>query len=201
MPFECERCGKVCRDNFDLKRHLARKNPCKQKQKTDTSGNFTFINNNITINMLSRDDMEELSIQIIIDIIKESLKLGGEPFDYLRSLNWITRFHTVLVQNPLNRNVIIKSVKDMTAKVLTENGWKTEHTDQALDLLLKTRSSQFLNLRGQIDSVNPRVLMAPTVQRTMKHVEQLEQRGLDHQGVGTHTRRGQSAFKVAVIGN
>lgn len=32
MTFDCERCGRQCRDNFNLTKHLNRKNPCSIQQ-------------------------------------------------------------------------------------------------------------------------------------------------------------------------
>ena len=133
--------------------------------------------------------------------MRETLNLGGETFDYIRAIKWITELHTIISENPLNHNVILKSVKAMTAKVFTENGWVTKHTDQVIDDIFKIRSSQLLGMRDSIDAMNPRVLQAPTVLRTMKHVEQFEQDGFTHQGSDTDTRRGRSEFKVALITN
>jgi hypothetical protein len=133
--------------------------------------------------------------------MRESLKLGGEQFDYIRAIKWITEIQNIIYQNPQNHTVILKSVKAMTARVFTEHGWVTKHTDQAIDELLKIRAEQLLGLRDSIDAMNPRVLSTPTIQRTMKHVELFEQDGLNHQGPGQHTRQARSMFKISMIKN
>ena len=53
MPFCCDKCNRPFRDNYDLKRHKARKIPCVSQPKVEThndaSGN-TYNINNINVN-------------------------------------------------------------------------------------------------------------------------------------------------------
>jgi hypothetical protein len=48
MNFKCEKCEKLFKDNFNLRRHLNRQKPCVKKQ-TDKpiKQNITIINNYI----------------------------------------------------------------------------------------------------------------------------------------------------------
>ena len=49
MTFDCERCGRQCRDNFNLTKHLNRKKTCVKKQPIKTSTPSITIINNYTI--------------------------------------------------------------------------------------------------------------------------------------------------------
>ena len=67
MPFCCERCHKTFKDNFNLRRHIARKSPCVIKQKVDdssgvndVSGNtYNITINNFTIFVLGEDNVSQ----------------------------------------------------------------------------------------------------------------------------------------------
>jgi len=196
MPFCCEKCKKIFRDRYDLKRHTERKNPCLTH---DTSG-ITIINNGvININIIKNEILPHDLPEQIINYMRETLKLGGEEFDYIRAVKWITNLHEQICKNPLNRNIELKSIKDMTAKVLTEHGWITRHTNSLVEEVFKIRSSQLIDLKGAIEQQNPKVLTAPTIKRTMGHVSAFQQHGFTHQSPCTDRLRPRSEFKVAML--
>ena len=200
MPFACERCNKQFRDRCNLTRHLARKNPCIQ---TDTSG-ITIINNgtingNININIVKNESISTDIPEQLVNYMRETLKLGGEEFDGIRALKWISELHKQISKNPTNQNIELTNIKSMTAKVLTEQGWVTRYTNDLAEEIFKLRSSQLVDLRGAIDQYNPKVLTAPTIKRTMTHVSAFKQHGFNHTASGLDRVRTRSEFKVAML--
>ena len=204
MPFYCENCHKLFRDRCDLKRHQNRKNPCAT---VDTSG-VTFINNgnlsvngnvnvNVTINIVNNEMLSPDIPELLVNYMRETLNLGGESFDYIRAVKWITELHNQICKDPQNHNIQFKNIKSMTAKILTEHGWITKHTSDLVDELFKIRSSQLIGLSNSINEYNPRVLKSPTVKRTMSHVSSFKSIGFNHQS--TDTRRARAEFKVALL--
>jgi hypothetical protein len=200
MPFPCEKCKKSFRDRYDLNRHLERKNPCVVH---DTSGvtlvNNGTINGNVTINIIKNETLSPDLPAQIIDYMRETLKLGGEEFDYIRAVKWITNLHKQICRDPNNHNIILKNIKDMTTKVLTEQGWVTRHTNTLIDEIFKIRSSQLIELKEAIQQQNPKVLTAPTVKRTMGHVSAFQQHGFNHQSPTCERLKPRSEFKVALL--
>ena len=200
MPFSCEKCKKIFRDKYNLNTHLNRKNPCVS---IDTSGviiiNNSIINNvnNITINVINNEMLSPDIPELLVNYMRETLNLGGESFDYIRAVKWITELHTQICKDPQNHNIQFKNIKSMTAKILTEHGWVTKHTNELVDELFKIRSSQLIGLSNSINEYNPRVLKSPTIKRTMCHVSTFKSMGFNHQS--TDTRRARSEFKVALL--
>jgi hypothetical protein len=89
----------------------------------------------------------------------------------------------------------------MTAKIFTDEGWSDAYAQTVIEDVFKMCAAQLLNLRESIDAVNPKVLQAPTVQRTMRHVELFEQEGFNHQGPGGDTRKVRGQFKISFVQN
>ena len=200
MPFCCEKCKKMFRDRYNLNKHLNKKNPCVVQ---DTSGvtliNNGTINGDIIINIIKHEKLSDDLPAQIIDYMRETLKLGGEEFDYIRAVKWITNLHQQICRDPTNHNIELKNIKDMTCKVLTEHGWITRHTSSLVEEVFKIRSSQLIGLKGAIEQQNPKVLVAPTIKRTMGHVSAFQQHGFNHRPHGNDRLRPRSEFKVALL--
>jgi hypothetical protein len=180
MEFRCEQCNKLFRDNYNLRQHLEKKKPCKA----------IVIINPIRNESLSPDLPEQ-----IISFMRESLALGGEPFDYIRAVKWISELHTLICKNPLNQNVKLKSTKSMSGEMLTDRGWVTKHTNNLLEEIFKIRSSQLIRLKESINNHNTKVLANTTIKRTMSHVSSFERSGF---GYAFATRQARAEFKVAL---
>jgi hypothetical protein len=202
MPFCCDRCHKQFKDNYALKRHDARKTPCvvAPPNPPDPSGNLTVnITNILNINVLSNETFPHDLTEHLVNYMRDTLKQGDDSFDYLRAMKWITELHKQICKDNQNLNVKLPSIKSMTAQILTPHGWVTHHTDAVIDEVVKVRSGQLMDLRESIDRFNPRVLQAPTIKRTMRHVEHFSDQGFDHTGVGDHTRLARGSLKVALL--
>lgn len=201
MPFCCKRCNKSFKDNYNLNRHHARKTPCAKIDSsgitTDSSG-ITIINNFVTI-ILGSENISDKLPELMVNYMRETLQLGGKEFDYTRALKWITQLHIELSKEPQNKTIKLPNTKSMTAQILTENGWITKYTNEAVEEIFKIRSNQLVDLEESINVYNERVLKAPTIQRTMKHVKNFGAQGFQHKGLSNETRIGKSEFKVALI--
>lgn len=212
MPFCCERCGKPFRDRYNLNKHSERKNPCIVQRKDtftatstppppDTSGTVILINNgSINIQVINNESIAPDIASEIIKTMRQTLSLGGPEFDERRALQWITELHNQICKDPTNHNVVLKTVKSTTTRVLTDQGWTTRHTNTFVEELFKIRSSQLIDLN--FDQHNPRVLTAPTIKRTMSRVNQFKTLGFEALGGGAASAgavRARTEFKVAVV--
>ena len=208
MPFCCEKCKKTFRDRYDLNRHLLKKNPCILTQeflKNDTAG-ITIINNGTinqtTINIhfvLGNDDLSGINIERIINEWRTINKTTEE--EYTRAGKLVTTFHSMVCENPTNRNIKVKNERSISGVSLDQNGeWKLHSTDEIVDKVIKVRSGQLIQFKESITQTNDRVFKVPSNQRTWKHLEKFSVHGRDHQGSShDQTRRLRTSIKVALI--
>ena len=200
MPFCCERCGKPFRDRYDLNKHSQRKNPCIATPQQDTSGVVLINNGTINIQIINNESIDGGVTMSLIETMRETISLGGPEFDEQRALRWITELHNQICKDPTNHNVVLKTVKSTTTRVLTDQGWTTRHTNSFVEELFKIRSSQLIDLN--FNQHNPRVLTAPTVKRTMSRVSDFKTLGFGAVGGGQASAvavRARTEFKVAVV--
>ena len=203
MPFCCERCGRPFRDRYNLNKHSERKNKCITATTTppqDTSGVVLINNGTINIQVINNESINGAVTEQIIETMRQTLSLGGPEFDERRALQWITELHRQICKDPTNHNVVLKTVKSTTTRVLTDQGWTTRHTNSFVEELFKIRSSQLIDLN--FNQHNPRVLTAPTVKRTMSRVNEFKTLGFGAVGGGHASAvavRARTEFKVAVV--
>ena len=129
MPFCCEKCKKTFRDRYDLNRHNLKKNPCVLAQevlKNDTK--IINIINNGTINqttinihfVLGNDDLSGIDPKRIIDEWRYINKTTEE--EYTRAGKLVTTFHSMVCENPTNRNIKVKNERSISGVSLEQNG-------------------------------------------------------------------------------
>ena len=202
MPFCCERCGKPFRDRYNLNKHSEKKNKCitTTTPQQDTSGVVLINNGTINIQIINNESIDGGVTMSLIETMRETISLGGPEFDERRALRWITELHNQICKDPTNHNVVLKTVKSTTTRVLTDQGWTTRHTNSFVEELFKIRSSQLIDLN--FNQHNPRVLTAPTVKRTMSRVNEFKTLGFGAVGGGQASAvavRARTEFKVAVV--
>ena len=203
MPFCCEKCGRPFRDNYNLKKHQARKTVCVFAPPKDASGNINFINNgniqniNVTV-VLGKDTPTNFNADQFIDSWRQINKTISD--EYIRAGKLTFTFND-MVNEEFGKNVKITNTKAMSALVINEMGvWKHQPTDETIDQVLRVRSGQLVQFKDNIDQTNDRIFKIPTNQRTWKHIEQFSTRGTGHQG-NTHEscRKLKTLAKVALI--
>lgn len=98
MPFSCDKCNKTFKDNYNLRRHQARKTPCvfqpKVEQPNDSSGNTYIIN---CVFVLGEESVTQVDIPQFIDSWRMINRLSNEPF--VRSGKLLTTFHEMVKQH------------------------------------------------------------------------------------------------------
>jgi hypothetical protein len=186
-PTECRFCNSVYSNKSKLNQHHK---ICKEKVRY-----FEKLN---VFNLNDEQFGPELP-EILVDYMRETINLGGESFDYIRAVKWIIKLHNEIIQNSQNKNIRLAGAKAMSTEIFTNDQWVKMYTDNAVDQVFKVRSGQLVGLKESINDHNDLVFQAPTVQRTMKHVEKFEQHGWEHRGKGQDTRRCRSEFKVNLI--
>ena len=203
MPFCCEKCKKTFRDRYDLNRHNLKKNPCvliQEVLKNDTK--IINIINQTTINIhfvLGNDDLSGIDPKRIIDEWRYINKTTEE--EYTRAGKLVTTFHSMVCENPTNRNIKVKNERSISGVSLEQNGqWKLNSTDEIVDRVIKVRSGQLIQFKESITQTNDRVFKVPSNQKTWKHIEHFSVHGREHQGEShDQTRRLRNSVKVALI--
>jgi len=190
MTFNCSKCGKPFRDNYALNRHNLKKNPCVYVEPVKDSSN---INININVNVVLGNENKIQDLNKFIDWWRTCSDMTEET--YIIAGQLINKYQEMVNEN----NIIIKSPKDMTALVFTDQGWVKEHVDQAIDKLIKIRSGQIIQLKDDINITKPKLFNFSKNIITWKHLESFHKYGREHQGMGEQTRQFRSAIKVKLI--
>ena len=135
MSYQCKRCNKKCRDNYDLKRHQARKTPCVVQQPTVPDTSNVTVNINITNNQLNNvtnynivPDPQSIPKRIVeraIDMFNEEQPM----YTTAKSVIYVRRF---LNQNPENRNIHVYT-KAPIATVYNNGRWERKTKREAID--------------------------------------------------------------------
>ncbi len=133
MSYQCRRCNKQCRDNYDLKRHQARKTPCVVQQTVQDTSNVTV---NITINNQQNNitnynvlpDPQSIPRRVVeraIDMFDEEQPM----FTTAKSVVFVRRF---LNRNRENRNIHVYT-KAPIATVYNNGRWERQTKRDAID--------------------------------------------------------------------
>ena len=108
MPFQCDRCDKLFRDNYGLNRHSLRGIKCisknnTQEKKIDSSG-VTIVNvYNIhhattgNLNCFKNEDLSHIDVEEIIELWRKINKVSTDP--YIRAGLLITGLHELINKN------------------------------------------------------------------------------------------------------
>jgi hypothetical protein len=160
----------------------------------DTSGNVYNITVNNFLNETININVPEFMVE---DVFRTTIK-DEHLHDYVRAGKWVTEFNKKISNEPENKNVILNNVKSMSTQMLTDKGWVTMYTEEAIDKVFKVRSGQLVNLKEQINDYNGRVLKSKKINDAWWHLEKFKEMGLEHHGQGNDTRRVRSEFKVSL---
>lgn len=207
MTYKCEKCNKVCRDSYDLKRHLARKFPCvnneikNEIQKKEQSQAPTVIENQtnffITINVFGKEDLSHIDPERIIEHWRQINKTSQE--EYVRAGKLVTTFHKLVNENPTNQNIKLSNIKSTATKVITQEGTTFQPTPEAINDTIKTRAGQLVTFKDSIAEKNERVFQSKKNNLTWKHIEKFKDLGTEHRDTYTNTRTIASNMKVALL--
>ncbi len=135
MSYKCQRCNKQCRDNYDLKRHQARKTPCVVKQQNVKDTSNVTVNINITNNQQNNitnynvlPDPQAIPRRVVeraIDMFDEQQPM----YTTAKSVIYVRRF---LNQKPENRNTNVDP-KSAMAMVYNNGRWERQTKREAID--------------------------------------------------------------------
>jgi hypothetical protein len=226
MNYTCEKCSKIFRDNYGLKRHIARKIPCSNvknkqnenvknkqnenenenvSQKIDSSG-VTIINNgimniyNININTFKNEDLSHINAQQIIDMWRKINKTSNDT--YIRSGLLISGLHDLIKKNEMNINVVLPNIRSEIIHVFTENGWTIQPTIEIIDELIKTRAGQLISFKDDINETNNIVFKSKNNRQTWTINEKFNEKGIEHRiGNIDGNKRVLQNIKVGVLKN
>jgi hypothetical protein len=157
------------------------------------------INNTLNINVFGQENLSHVTVERIVSEMRKINKTLDSNEDYTRAGKWVIQFNCIVNENPENKNNRLPDAKSMITDVLTEKGWKTKYTDDAVDETFRVRSDQLVQMKEQIEDHNPKVFRAKTTQRSWNHLEQFKKSGFNHHGPGASNRKLRSAFKVGMI--
>jgi len=190
MTYKCEKCNKVCRDSYDLKRHLARKVPCVKIEIKSEIQTPTVIENQtnffITINVFGKEDLSHINPERIIEHWRQINKTSQE--EYVRAGKLVTTFHKLVNENPTNQNIKLSNVRSQGTKVKTNEGIVCKPTPEAVSDTIKTRAGQLVTFKDSITEKNERVFKSKKNNLTWKHIEKFNDLGINHRDTYTNTR-------------
>jgi hypothetical protein len=205
MSYKCEKCNKICRDSYDLKRHLARKVPCvKNEIKTEIQNKqqvSTVIENQtnffITINVFGKEDLSHIDPERIIEHWRQINKTSQE--EYVRAGQLVTTFHKLVNENPTNQNIKLPNVRSQATKVTTQEGTVSKRTPDAINNTIKTRAGQLVTFKDSIAEKNNRVFKSKKNNLTWKHIEKFNDLGIEHRDTYNNTRNLASNMKFELL--
>ena len=204
--YKCEKCNKVCRDSYDLKRHLARKVPCinnniQNKQNGGGGCGTTLIENQtnffITINVFGKEDLSHIDPERIIEHWRQINKTSQE--EYVRAGKLVTTFHKLVNENPTNQNIKLPNVRSQATKVITHEGSVSKRTPDAINNTIKTRAGQLVTFKDSIAEKNERVFKSKKNNLTWKHIEKFNDLGIDHRDTYNNTRNLATNMKFELL--
>ena len=135
MSYQCPRCNKQCRDNYDLKRHQARKTPCVVQQQTvqDTS------NVNININITNNQQNNITNYNVLPDpqsiprrVVERAIDMFDEEQPMYTTAKSVIYIRGLLNKNPENRNTNVDP-KSAMAMVYNNGRWERRTKREAID--------------------------------------------------------------------
>jgi hypothetical protein len=197
--YVCNHCNKVFRGNYELNRHVSRKNPCVKEQEEPK---IVIVNNgvinNYTINIFGKEDLSKINIEEIIEKIREINRITND--EYVRAGNLVIKFHKLVNENESNKNIKIFSERSKVAKVMYENNELiSKHINDVVDETLKTRAGQLVSFKDTIHKHNERVFKVQKNINTWKHLEQFKKHGTAHQDTWINTRNLKKNLKLALL--
>jgi len=202
----CEKCKKVCRDSYDLKRHLARKIPCinniiKKEIQNKEHACSTVIENQtnffITINVFGKEDLSHIDPECIIEHWRQINKKSQE--EYVRAGQLVTTFHKLVNENPTNQNIKLSNVRSQATKVITQEGTVSKRTPDVINNTIKTRAGQLVTFKDSIAEKNERVFKSTKNNLTWKHIEKFNDLGIEHRDTYNNTRNLATNMKFELL--
>jgi len=207
MSYKCEKCNKVCRDSYNLKRHLARIVPCvnneikNELQNKQQSQAPTVIENQtnffITINVFGKEDLSHIDPERIIEHWRQINKTSQE--EYVRAGKLVTTFHKLVNENPTNQNIKLPNMQSRTTKVKTNEGIVCQSTSDAINNTIKTRAGQLVTFKDSITEKNERVFQSKKNNLTWKHIEKFNDLGIEHRDSYDNTRNLVTNMKIELL--
>jgi len=207
MNYTCEKCKKIYRDNYNLKRHLSKKVPCvnieiKNEIQTKSGEPNQIIENQtnnffITINVFGKEDLSHIDPERIIEHWRQINKTSQE--EYVRAGQLVTTFHKLVNENPANKNVKLPNLRSVLTKFKTSKGIKCEPTTEAVSDTIKTRAGQLVTFKDSIAEKNDRVFQSKKNNLTWKHIEKFNDLGRAHRDSYDNTRLLIKDIKTALL--
>jgi hypothetical protein len=192
MGYICTNCKKLCRDNYDLKRHQARKIPCVLVPKQENVNNFY-----ITINMFGNEDLSHIKPERIIEKWRQINKADKE--EYNRAGKLVLTFHELVNENPTNKNVKLSNIKSPVVSIITPQGTITQSTNETLNKTIKTRAGQLVTFKEGIHEQNKSVFKSKNNLLTWRHIEKFNSLGMAHTNTYDNTRTLRTNMRIALM--
>ena len=135
MSYQCERCLKQCRDNYDLKRHLSRKKQCEIKKTSKENPNVTI---NITINQQNITNYNVLPDPTSIPkrIVDRAIGMFDEHKPMYTTAKSVVFVKKYLNQKPENRNTNLDP-KSAIATVYNGEKWERKTKKEVINNTIK----------------------------------------------------------------
>jgi len=184
----CNNCNKQFRDNYALERHNNKKKVC-----VKTNNRYSQIE----INNFGEEDFKHIDIQSIINEVYELNQIDYDP--YIRAGNIIAIFHKFVIENEKNKNVEVKNIKSIIAKIYKKNTWVNDSTTQLVYRILKIRAKQLIEFKETIEEYDENFFKIDLNKDMWRHLEAFAKFGGENNGINDTTRRVHAIIRVVLI--
>ena len=191
MSYICTKCKKNYRDNYDLKRHQARKFPCVVSPIQDN----VYITNNIFV--FGNEDLSHINPERIIEKWRQINKADKE--EYNRAGKLVVEFHELVNENPQNKNITLSNIKSPVTTIQGPQGTITQATNDTINGVIKTRAGQLVTFKEGIQEQNENVFKSKNNLLTWKHIEKFNDLGINHKFNYESTRNLRTNIRISLL--
>jgi hypothetical protein len=127
---------------------------------------------------------DETDNHITDDNVKELLKdiLKRNKSEYVSAGTFIVNYHSLLIENANNRNILLKNDTARNAKILLQSGLKSESVTSIINKIMKVRAKQVLKYKNCLFENNEEDALGYNKQLFWNHIEKFSSFGTEYFG-------------------
>ena len=156
-------------------------------------------NNTLIINVFGEEDLSHIDPERIIESWRQINKSHSLSENYNCAGKLVTSFHYLVNENPSNHNIVLKNIRRSDTQLLSGCGWSSVSTDEVLDQTIKTRACQLITFKKSIQSRNENIFRSERNNKTWKHLEKFQIKGIIHTDSYDNTRHLKSSLKISLL--